>query len=379
MAAHAKVTKGGYDCEFVGTPPKSLECPVCLLTLREPHVTSCCGNHFCRPCIERVQHDRKPCPLCNDENFTIMLQKGVMREINALMIHCPQKKIGCQWEGELGQLQRHQTGDGTGGCGYLEVGCIYQCGWRFLRRSVRKHETVCSKRPMEVRLSSAVEKVDIALADNRSLKEEVAQLKAASVAKDIELRQLSEKLAAEMNTLKGQVARLKTSVGKQLTELDQQHVLLESPQTPVAPQLYLLHDASYHRNMSITWESPYFYSHTHGYKMKMLVYLDGRDRGKGNHVSLFVGLVVGEYDDKLQWPFRGSVTISVFNRNSNEWDSQDTIILPHYNPLCTGKPTSNNPNQIWGYQRYIPHTRLDKYTGSSDVLRIRVECVRVTD
>ena len=60
--------------------PKSLECPVCLMTFRDPHVISCCGNEFCQVCIERVHRDGKPCPLCNEPNFTTMLHKKLVRE-----------------------------------------------------------------------------------------------------------------------------------------------------------------------------------------------------------------------------------------------------------------------------------------------------------
>ena len=72
--------KGGYDYEFVAPPGKSLECPVCLLTLRDPHMISCCGNEFCQRCIGRVQQDGKPCPVCNELDFTTMLNKKLVRE-----------------------------------------------------------------------------------------------------------------------------------------------------------------------------------------------------------------------------------------------------------------------------------------------------------
>ena len=66
MAATLEHKKGGYDYEFVSPPPKSLECPVCLLTLRDPHVISCCSYEFCKVCIKHVQKDGKPCPLCDE-------------------------------------------------------------------------------------------------------------------------------------------------------------------------------------------------------------------------------------------------------------------------------------------------------------------------
>ena len=99
--------KGGYDYEFVASPNKSLECPVCLLTLREPHMISCCGNEFCQLCIDRVQRDGKPCPLCNEPKFTTMLNKKLVREVNALVVRCPQKELGCDWEGELRKVESH--------------------------------------------------------------------------------------------------------------------------------------------------------------------------------------------------------------------------------------------------------------------------------
>ena len=115
--------RGGYDYDFVITPPKSLESPVCLMTFRDPHVISCCGNEFCQLCIERVQRDGKPCPLCNELNFTTFLHKKLVREVNGLVVRCPQKELGCEWEGELGQVEQHlNPGAGlssSSGCGYI--------------------------------------------------------------------------------------------------------------------------------------------------------------------------------------------------------------------------------------------------------------------
>ena len=107
LAREMTTVSGGYDYDFVDQPSKSLECSICLLTLRDPVVISCCGNHFCEPCIERITDNRKPCPLCNSPNFTTFLHKGVAREVNALRVYCPRKAQGCDWQGELGQVDRH--------------------------------------------------------------------------------------------------------------------------------------------------------------------------------------------------------------------------------------------------------------------------------
>ena len=142
MQVNSSYREHGHDYEFVSPPPKSLECSVCMLTLRDPHIVSCCGYEFCQVCIERVQRDGKPCPLCNEQNFSAMLQKKIVREVNALVIRCPQKELGCEWEGELGQLQQHlNPGAGVSsnsaeGCEFLTIECAYHCGAHLQRRLI---------------------------------------------------------------------------------------------------------------------------------------------------------------------------------------------------------------------------------------------------
>ena len=174
--------KGGYDYEFVSPPPKFLECSVCLLTLRDPHVISCCGNEFCQACIERVKEDGKPCPLCNEQNFTTMLHKKLVREVNALVIRCPQKELGCEWEGELGQLQRHlNPGAGVSsaqGCEFLMVECAYHCGAQLQRRLIQEHEMeACPKRPIEMQVASLMKKFEAIVIENQMLKQELDETK----------------------------------------------------------------------------------------------------------------------------------------------------------------------------------------------------------
>lgn len=134
--------KGGFDFDFVEPPPKSLECPIFLFIVREPHIDVCCGNQFCRPCIDRIRQDGKPCPLCNEPNFTAFIHKGVMREVNALPVRCSKKHMGCQWVGELGQLEQHLNPgkQGRAGCSYVELECRYQCGERLQRQFLLEHE-----------------------------------------------------------------------------------------------------------------------------------------------------------------------------------------------------------------------------------------------
>ena len=102
-------TFGGYDCEFV-KPPQSVfqtECPICSLILRDPYLPKCCGTNFCHTCCERLEAEHKPCPTCRDDNFEVFPNKGLKRSLNQLHVLCPYSKDGCEWIGELGELEHH--------------------------------------------------------------------------------------------------------------------------------------------------------------------------------------------------------------------------------------------------------------------------------
>ena len=150
-----KENGGGYDCDFVEKPPEAIqaECPVCLLILKEPCLISCCGHKFCRECIEQVTKDAKPCPLCNEPNFNFMRERKLERFLKGSEVWCSYKKEGCEWSGELGQLQEHLNPDPSlenqlNGCAFVAVECTHKCGEWFQRHHITTHQNEqCKKRP----------------------------------------------------------------------------------------------------------------------------------------------------------------------------------------------------------------------------------------
>jgi len=86
MAASGS-TVGGYDCElFLSPVPEELKCGLCKQVAREPNLTSCCGEHFCKLCIKRVINDKKPCPSCEEAEITIFTNKRDHKKILALKV-----------------------------------------------------------------------------------------------------------------------------------------------------------------------------------------------------------------------------------------------------------------------------------------------------
>ena len=151
---HPQKAKGsfptGYECEFIEPPPKILttECTICLHILRDPHLVSCCGHHFCKSCIDRTWSENKPCPLCNQLDFTATLDKNVQHYLSDLKVYCTNKEQGCEWVGELRHLDHHlntnpKSGEELTGCEFVELICIHGCGGRFQRRSLTGHCNNC--------------------------------------------------------------------------------------------------------------------------------------------------------------------------------------------------------------------------------------------
>ena len=151
-----KENRGGYDCEFVERPSDAFqggECPVCLLVLKQPCLISCCGHKYCRACIERVKKDTKPCPLCNEPDFSFLQERALERYLRDLDVWCCYKKVGCEWRGKLAKYEQHSNKTPSPesqviGCQFVEVECMHECGEWFQRQHITTHQTQqCKKRP----------------------------------------------------------------------------------------------------------------------------------------------------------------------------------------------------------------------------------------
>lgn len=109
--------KTGFDCKFVEPPPKlfvqaELKCPVCLQIIRDPQQVTCCGKNFCESCIICVSVDEGlPCPACEADDYEYYPDAKLRQSLYALKVCCSHKSEGCEWTGELGQLDEHLNTD----------------------------------------------------------------------------------------------------------------------------------------------------------------------------------------------------------------------------------------------------------------------------
>ena len=394
----------GYDYEFVTAPPKALECPVCLLTLRDPHIISCCGNEFCQRCIERVQRDGKPCPLCNEPKFTTLLHKKHVREVNALMIRCIHKESGCSWVGEIGELHHHLQG-----CDYVNKAKYpRQCGAELPHhthtpspvarqslerqivslteeleklRKVHQNELEAHKREVDQIHSQGLSQIKRSYRQDLQMSKRAHQSDVDELTAEIELMKVTfDRFKKENNKLKREHREMQCELAAQKDKFEQKCSILETHKVPltVPPAYFTVYNVKHWMSIDYRWVSDPFYSHPGGYKMAFSVYLNGYSKGKGTHMGFFLGIQCGKFDDQLQWPFNGEIHVQLYDCETDQWDADTVFELKegHVDDKCIHKPLRSG-NLEWGYDEYLSHSELKKYIYKDDVLFIRVVSVKV--
>ena len=159
----------GFDCQFTEKPPQYLQthCPICFLVLREPFQVTCCGKSFCRACIERLAEENQPCSICNQCIYSSFQNKGLQQPLYGFQVSCSNKESGCDWQGELKQLDEHlnlipelsieqnlnlnpfsRYVDPTSvGCAFVNIRCTFCSKW-YPRGKIHHHQvSECGRRP----------------------------------------------------------------------------------------------------------------------------------------------------------------------------------------------------------------------------------------
>ena len=135
------------EYNFIEKPSEDFHCPVTMEILTEPHQTLCCGNHLSQETADRLKREGNPCPICN-RSLKTMPDKFFKRQVNQLKVRCSKKALGCNWVGELGNLEKHLSeGSVDGECQYTAVACPLSCGDHIQRGRLEEHKSVCPQRP----------------------------------------------------------------------------------------------------------------------------------------------------------------------------------------------------------------------------------------
>ena len=109
------------------------------------------------------------------------------------------------------------------------------------------------------------------------------------------------------------------------------------------------------KESNTSWSSPGVYTYP-GYKFCLIVHPNGNNDGEGTHVSCYIRLIPGEYDDTLEWPFQGEVTVELLNQLEDK---------NHYETVVTfdqeyGKRKFEEDRPGLGYASFFSHSELQR-------------------
>ena len=104
--------------------------------------------------------------------------------------------------------------------------------------------------------------------------------------------------------------------------------------------------------------SPFY---KYGYKCKLSLNANGFGSGKNTHLSVYLIIMLGEYDAMLTWPFHKKVTFTLVDQQENANDREN--IVDSFNSdttLKSFKRPVTKENTGWGNPKFISHNELQE-------------------
>ena len=408
----------GSEFDFIEKPSEEYLCPVTFELLLDPVQTSfCCGNHLSRGVAETLQAEGKPCPLCKETPLRTTDDRFFKRKVRQLKVRCNNKSAGCEWVGELGELDNHlKPGSVEGPCHFVDVECPLQCGRRVKRRNLDEHKSnECAKRPFSCKYCDYESTHEKVVNDHWPKCQHYPEVCPNNCSTDkIERRflqhHLKEKCPLEMIPCKfafaGCGAKIKReSMKEHLDEtkdehleilalecknlkIQQTHLILAftkiSPKPVfIPPPDIIMTDFERCKKGDERWYSPAFYTHIGGYKICLRIITNGCGSGKGTHVSVAVYMMKGEFDSHLKWPFKGEITVELVNQKEGGENYEEMTIAIIGDDNVQRVTEGDRAEEGWGLPDFISHSDLykpeeDKEYLVNDTLIFRITNVEVT-
>ena len=418
----SNTTQTEYD--FVETPPEEYFCPVTFELLKDPRQTnSCCGHHLSRAAAEQLEAEGKPCPLCKKKPLKTAEDLFFKRKVLQLKIRCSNKPQGCQWVGELGNIDRHlKLGSVDGECSLVSVKCPLKCDKCIQRRDLVNHQSnECPKRAFTCKNCGFKSTYEGVTDDHwpkcqrypvicpnkcsegaierhflqRHLREDcpLQEIECEFSYAGCEVKVQRSEMKQHMDSSKDEHLRKVAAHGKATkTELESLAFAFSkffSKPFFVPPPEIVLDNFEKLKKEEEEWYSSSFYTHIGGYKMCLSIDAKGWGDGKDTHVSVSVHMMKGEFDSHLQWPFKGEITVQLANQKEGG---------EHYDrkPVQTGSATIDGYTDVfcrcteddmskegWGNAQFISHADLYKPEEGkeylkNDTLKFRVTNIVVT-
>ena len=149
------------------------------------------------------------------------------------------------------------------------------------------------------------------------------------------------------------------------------------------PVGYILDKFTQRKLNNDKWYSPQFYSHDCGYSMFLYVYPNGNGLSRNRHVSVYLHVMQGAYDEELTWPLCASVTVQLLDQRKPGQHNQnnDQCGKGHYTKTFElekiDRVRIGNTAGGVGHRNYIPLPSLEDGYLIKDCLHFRIPEVKI--
>ncbi len=281
-----------------------------------------------------------------------------MRDIKVLEVRCANTTRGCEWIECVGTLKEH-----VAKCEYTLVECTNKCTVKaktvFVMRKdlehhvqsecpnraykckfcskegthasiTEDHDNLCLKKPVPCQNTDCTLTLERGIVVEHVASEcehTVVACKYHSIGcperkkrKDIKAHEEDDKIHLRLSLnkvsqLDGTVAQLNHTVSQLNGAVEQLQVVVKQLISRTEKEVSVsidVPDFRERRSANDMFQSEPFFTIPSGYKMKFIVYCSGHGDGEGTHLSVYTQLLDVPYHDHLQWPFRGTVSVKLW-------------------------------------------------------------------
>lgn len=317
LISHMHTGKGG--CQYLMVPCPNCNAILPLNSLDEHKANDCPKRPYtCKFCYYEGIYDDMPTthwPVCG-----------------GYPVSCPNKCQQCDMPRR--DLQAHilECTSRVTGCDFEYAGCDIKLSQDerevHMQDSVLNHLALVSKLIKHLVEQQATDKnrAEIALVTVKNNENEIICLKKDLDAKEKHIDHFTQQVTQfqeQCDDLKLEMAVIKST--------------LYQP-----PFHFTLENFSSLSGSQEQWFSIPFYTHKQGYKMCMSVDCSGSDEGTGTHVSVYAYMMRGEFDNMLSWPFRGILTVRLYNQCGDSKHVDHTIPFSRDIPEDIAGPIKQN-------------------------------------
>ena len=348
----------GYDHQFLEPGPSDdQKCPICRLVARNAYQVNCCGKIMCEGCLIKCCETSETCPMCRTRiGNKYFKDKRSDREIQSLKIYCDNKEAGCDWSGQVRDIEKHLEH-----CDYQEIECE-DCKGTILKLNVVTHlSDECSMRDYKCTLCNKQDTYQSITVDHPKVCPNVVlectnrgcfkQLKRRSMPSHLEMCP-KQVINCPFKGMGCSFASKRQDLVKHVEKEVTSHVQLVAQRVPPDSSVLKLNNITLNATPDAYIYSDCFYSGRGGYKLRLDIYLN-----KSGHVAVFLNLMPGPNDDTLQFPMRGQFTITLLNQIEDRNHDINVLNLNERSDDWFNRRFKEEDSGF-GYPKFIPHSSL---------------------